>query len=457
MTAAFPETAEQLAELVADPEKYAEVFADPEKGAEAIAHYVGASNKTGVIADQVAEQAAASVMDMLKQNGAGDRPDLSALADDITGKVVAGVHQSNLTQLPNTVYNPRALGAKVDHLYTTPGDFFAAIWHNAPSSADTLAKREAFRNAFSEKVPAEGGFLVPERLRAELLRVALESAIVRPRARVIPMDSLRVPFPAIDDTSHASSVYGGIVGYWTEEGATLTESTPSFGRITLDAKKLTAYAEVPNELMSDSVISFDAFINQVFPEALAWWEDKAFFDGSGAGEPEGFQNAGAVVNVAKESGQAAATVVYENLVKMYARMLPASLNRAVWVANHEVFPQLATMALSVGTGGSAIWIGNGGAANTPPVTIFGRPVIFTEKAEALGTAGDIVFADFSYYLIGDRQSMSARSSEHRNFEKDETVFRVVQRLDGRSWLNSAITPHKGSSTLSPFVRLATRS
>ena len=47
-------------------------------------------------------------------------------------------------------------------------------------------------------LPAGGGFLVPENLRADLLRVSLETSIVRPRARVIPMESNRVPFPMID-------------------------------------------------------------------------------------------------------------------------------------------------------------------------------------------------------------------------------------------------------------------
>jgi HK97 family phage major capsid protein len=112
------------------------------------------------------------------------------------------------------------------------------------------------------------------------------------------------------------------------------------------------------------------------------------------------------------------------------------------------------MALSVGTGGSAIWLSNG--VNGPPTSILGRPVIVTEKAPKLGDAGDISFVDFGFYLIGDRQVMSATSSPHYRFGNDETAYRIIERCDGRPWLNSAITPKNNGPTLSPVVRLAER-
>jgi HK97 family phage major capsid protein len=271
------------------------------------------------------------------------------------------------------------------------------------------------------------------------------------------METLRVPFPAVDATSNTSSVFGGIVGYWTEEGAALTSSSASFSRIVLDAKKLTAYTDIPNELLSDSIGSFQTFIDQMFPEALAWYEDVAFLTGSGVGEPLGSLSASnpSLITVAKEAGQPADTIVWENIVKMYSRMLPSSINRAVWVISQDCFPELATMALSVGTGGSAIWLGNG--VSGPPMTILGRPVIFTEKAPGvLGDLGDVSFVDFGFYLIGDRQVMSAMSSPHYKFGNDQTSYRIIERVDGRPWLQSAITPKNGGATLSPFVQLAAR-
>ena len=230
---------------------------------------------------------------------------------------------------------------------------------------------------------------------------------------------------------------------------------PTFGQLLLTARKLTGYTVASNELLADSAISLEALIMTLFSEALAYFEDDAFLTGTGAGQPLGVLNASALVSVAKETGQAATTIVYENLVKMFSRALPQSMGRGIWYAHPDIFPQLAQLSLSVGTGGSAVWISN--IVGGPPATIFGRPVIFTEKAETLGTAGDIVFADLGFYLIGDRQSLMMASSPHVNFSTDEMVWRFVQRVDGRPWLSAALTPRNGTNTLSPFVNLATRS
>jgi HK97 family phage major capsid protein len=197
-------------------------------------------------------------------------------------------------------------------------------------------------------------------------------------------------------------------------------------------------------------------MNESYPEALAWFEDVAFTDGNGVGQPLGYLNAPAAVTVTKESGQTAGTILWENIVKCYSRMLPASIGRAVWVAHIDTFPELATMALSVGTGGSAVWIGNGDGAGAPPVTILGRPVVWTEKVSSVGTAGDINFVDFGYYLIGDRQAMQSATSTEFKFGNDKTAMRVIERVDGTPWIKSAITPRKGANTLSPFVKVATR-
>lgn len=362
----------------------------------------------------------------------------------------------------NRVYNKRAPGAKLDDKFDDLAEFFQAIWHHAgglENAADLKGKFEEVqkvRNSFGSIVPADGGFLIPEEMRSEILSTSLESAIVRPRARIVPMSSLRLGYPAVDETSHASSVYGGIVAYWTEEGATFTESQASFGSVTLDAKKLVIYCEAPNELIADAP-AFQSFLSEILPEAMGFEEDDAFLTGSGTGQPLGALNGDAMVEVTETTAN---LIVWDDIVTMFSRVLPQSMSRGVWIAAPDTFPQLATMTVNVqnvaGTenvGGSAVWLQNG--VGGPPVTILGRPVIFSEKVPALGTTGALSFVDFSFYLIGDRQAIQASSSPHVKFASDKTAFKLVERVDGRPWLNSAITPRNGSSnTLSPFVTLA---
>jgi HK97 family phage major capsid protein len=115
------------------------------------------------------------------------------------------------------------------------------------------------------------------------------------------------------------------------------------------------------------------------------------------------------------------------------------------------------MSLSVGTGGAPMFFPAGGMTGSPTPNLLGRPVILSEKCQTLGTAGDIYLVDLSYYLVGDRQAMEMASSSHVRFNTDETDIRIIQRVDGRPWIDSALTPRNGSNTLSPFVALASRS
>ncbi|MFD0053036.1 phage major capsid protein [Streptomyces sp. NPDC127168] len=387
------------------------------------------------------------------------------IANALRGDQVENIHRLNMAPSwsdgpanRSKHYNGRAPGAALDKQFSNWGDFLTATWAGANTQEAFAARSDIkkIQNSFGSSVPADGGFLIPESLRSELLSVPMEKGLVRSRARVVPMETLMVPYPTIDSTSNATSVHGGITGYWTEEGGTLTDSAPQFGRIELLAKKLTLYSEIPNELFQDSLISLEQFMSQSYPEALLWFEDNAFIDGTGVGQPLGFLNAPAAVSVAKETSQTAATIKWENIVKAYSRMLPSSIGNAVWVAHIDTLPQLATMALDVGTGGSAIWIGDGGGEDAPPMRILGRPVHFTEKVSTVGAVGDINFVDLGYYLIGDRQAMQMSTSTEFKFGNDKTAMRLIERVDGTPWIKSAITPRKGSNTLSPFVKIATR-
>lgn len=452
-----PKNAEELAEILGDPGRLAPVLANKDALGEFINSYAKAQQAPGTdMHAQVETEVQRQMAAMLREN-------------EVPGDKAEGIQRLNLSPQNGaaqrasmlmshrqaTAHNPKAPGAALDKEFRNAGEFIHAAWH-LNNDADAQSKMARLRNEYSSVTPSDGGFLVPETLRSQLLEIALEMSLVRPNATVIPMESARVPIPMIDSTTNQGSVFGGMLAYWGEESAELEQSSPKFGRVVLDAKKLTGLAVTPNELLQDSLISFEALLQRLWPQALAFHEDAAFISGGGAGEPLGFLGAGnaASVAVAKESSQAADTIVFKNIVKMYSRMLPSSLANAVWVCSPEALPELFTMALDVGTGGSAVMLTN--ATGPAPMTIFGRPLIVSEKANRLGDRGDIAFVDLSYYLVGDRQTMTAASSTDYKFGSDQTTFRIIQRVDGRPWLKSPITPANGGPTLSPFVELADR-
>lgn len=395
---------------------------------------------------QVAEQVQLAMRDLHERAGAD--PDRAPV--NLSPERAAGSALRNLA-----ISNPDAPGAGLNGVCKSLPEFLNTVWHGARLGADGREKLARI-NDYQEKIPSEGGFMVPEEFRTDLLIQSLTDSVVRPRAQVIPMSSETLRYPKIDETSRVSSVYGGLIVYRTEEGADLVESQAAFSSLKLEATKQTLLSHVTNELIRDWP-AFQAFINATYPPAMAFFEDIDFLSGTGVGEPLGVLSPGnsALIIVPGRGGQTAATIVWQNVLDMYSRMLPASLSRAVWLASPDTFVELATMALNVGTGGSAVWLPDG--TGTPTLTLLGRPVIMDEKAPGkLGVQSDLSFVDFSMYLIGDRQMTTVASSEHVKFTSDKTTFRVISRNDGRPWLDAAITPHNNGPTLSPFVTLDDR-
>jgi HK97 family phage major capsid protein len=68
--------------------------------------------------------------------------------------------------------------------------------------------------------------------------------------------------------------------------------------------------------------------------------EDAIVEGTGAGQPLGILNSPALISVAKETGQAAATIVKENVDKMWSRMWARARKNAIWLINQDIEPQL---------------------------------------------------------------------------------------------------------------------
>lgn len=324
-------------------------------------------------------------------------------------------------------------------------DFLRAVW----SGRD---KRLFEKRAMQETIPSEGGFLVPSMFSSMLWADVMESTIMLEKTRVYRLqsgNSTTIPSWSIGD--HSSNLYGGVTAYWKEEGGTLTESTPEVRSLTMTPHKLTILTTVTSELVND-VPDFDNDLTRVLRESISWYIDYYLLRGDGAGKPLGLLNSPAIISVSAEGAQSADTVLYQNVKNMYARMSPASRGNAVWLANPNTIPQLLEMSIEIGTGGSAYQVLN---ERNGSFTIFGRPVIFSEKMPTLGDANDIVFADLSQYLVAMRGDIQIAKSPDAYFTTDKLAYRVIVRVDGQHAWDEELTPAEGS-TLSPIVGLAAR-
>jgi HK97 family phage major capsid protein len=247
-----------------------------------------------------------------------------------------------------------------------------------------------------------------------------------------------------------------VQSYWTAEAGEKTASKPKFRNIELNLHKNVVLVYGTDELLQDAR-ALEGFIRKVAADEIAFALDNAIMNGTGAGQPLGVLNSGCLVSVAKETGQKFDTVVLENVTKMWSRMIGSSRSTAVWLINQDIEPQLYTMSLAIGTGGSAVFMPGGGVSGSPYMSLFGRPVIPCEQCATLGDLGDIVLADFANgYVVAEKGGIQADMSIHVRFVYDESVFRFVLRVDGQPMLASAVTPFKGIQSQSHFVALAER-
>ena len=305
-----------------------------------------------------------------------------------------------------------------------------------------------------ESVGASGGFLVPTEFDAQLRAVMGEQSIVRPRATIIRIARRQVNIPVLDQTGTTAGVphwFGGLTFYWAEEGAEKTASDAEFREVSLVAHKLIGYTRASDELLADAAISLSDFLSGPlgFAGGVAWMEDYAFLQGTGAGQPLGVINAGATITVARQS--AATPVQYQDLVNMLEAFLPTG--RGVWIISQSAMSNLLTMSGPTGNP-SYLW---GNATEGRPNTLLGFPVVWTEKTPTVGTAGDVILAGFTYYLIGDRQATTIESTQYDYWRYDKTSWRVVHRVDGQPWLSAPLTLQDGSTQVSPFVILGAKS
>jgi len=336
--------------------------------------------------------------------------------------------------------------------FTNAADFCRAVVKSSQGQWDSRLKDLA------EGTASEGGFTVPDQMADFIWREVIEDGPFFSQSTLLPMhhSSMKIPLVMDVDRSGTGGMHGVGIPTGVGEAEALADISPSFGLCELNLHKIGGRCRISNELLEDSKEAMSVLLPSLFADALSWEMQRQFISGTGAGQCLGIMNAPALVTVAAEDAQPAKTILYENIVSMWSRLLPRARKTAVWLINPDAEVQVRTMSLAVGTGGSSAFILN--TATSLPETIFGRPCYFTEHCQTLGTTGDIICCNPRAYGLGHKPGDPIRieSSTHIRFENDQTVFRAVARLDGQPLTIQPITPANSTETVSHFVALESR-
>ena len=299
----------------------------------------------------------------------------------------------------------------------------------------------------------DGGFLIPPEFGKNIFTLSLMDQALLPLTDEVNVAGNSMAFPKDETTPWGTN---GIRAYWQGEAAQAQATKPVIGLNSLRLKKLMALVPVSDEMLDDSS-ALASYLPSKIASSIRWKTNESILFGPGGGQPAGALNSGAVITVAKDSGQATKTLSALNLANMIARLPEGSFPNAVWIINNDVLPSLFTLTLGnypiYLPGGTTV----GGMQVSPYGTLLGRPVLVSQHANTFSSVGDVVLVDLNYYqTITKATGVETATSMHLYFDADATAFRTTFRMDGQSKIATPIAPAKGANAMSPFIQLAAR-
>jgi HK97 family phage major capsid protein len=338
------------------------------------------------------------------------------------------------------------------HGFDNAGEFYRAVALHSNGKTD---RRLEMYNAATEKVGEDGGFLLPEDFRD-----AVNNKVEGPESLLAKTTQFKTASNQLSFPVNESAVWDGtgIQAFWTPELGQYQKSQPIFAEKNFRLHKVTALVPVSEELLQDAA-AIESYIKAQAPQAIVHKVNTAIISGDGVGKPMGFLNSGFKYKVAKESGQAADSIIFENINNMEARLLPLSKPKAVWLVNPQVIPALRLMKFDVGGGQNVpAYLPSTGLSGAPYGTLMGLPIMpLMSGVKALGDEGDISLVDLSYYWsLVKTDGVQSSMSNHVYFDRDQNLYKFSFRVGGMVPYSTPVTTEFGNFSMSGIVTLEAR-
>lgn len=307
----------------------------------------------------------------------------------------------------------------------------------------------------------DGGYLLETQVQQGIEQSPFATGLIAGACRYIPLTGNQTRFKAfaLDDKNRADGTrLGGVTASWVKEGETVAASKPKLRAVEIELSKIMAKGYATEEMLEDAP-QMAAIMDDAWDQEINFQIDEAVFHGDGLSEPMGFlhEKCQATITQAKESGQTE-KVVYQNILKMVAHIIPRLRAGYKWYMNPEMMIYLPQMNMSVGTGGVPVYMPANGMVGGGYDMLYNIPIEFAEQCPAPGTKGDINLLNLSEFGLVGKGSRRNAMSQHVRFEYNELVFKSTQRVGGRVLPNDVITPKRSTAngTMSAFITLESR-
>ncbi|WP_461206074.1 phage major capsid protein [Clostridium sp. DL1XJH146] len=280
------------------------------------------------------------------------------------------------------------------------------------------------QNALQIGTDSEGGFLVPDEYENQLLKALQEANVMRNLCHVITTSYGDRKIPVV--ASHGSAA-------WMDEESAFSESDDTFGQVTLSAYKVGTMLKVSDELLNDSFFDLESYIATEFARRIGAAEEEAFLIGNGSSKPTGLLNStgGAEVGITAASATA---LTFDEIIDLYHSLKAPYRKNASFVINDDTIKKIRKLK-----DGQGQYLWNPSVKAGTPDTILNRPVTTSQymPTAAAGTKS-ILFGDFNYYWIADRQGRTFKRLNELYAANGQVGFLASQRLDGKLILSEAI-------------------
>ncbi len=295
-----------------------------------------------------------------------------------------------------------------------------AFWNLIRSKGNT----PDLLNALQIGTDSEGGYLVPDEFEHTLVEALENENIFRDIAHIIHTSSGDRKIPISASKGEAA---------WIDEGGAYPESDDSFGQVTIGAYKLGTIIKVSEELINDNVFDIESYIAREFARRIGAKEEAACFTGDGVGKPLGIlaSSGGADVGV---SAASATAITSDELIDLFYSLKAPYRKNAVWLINDTTIKRIRKLK-----DGNGQYIWQPSLIAGTPDSILSRPVKSSAYMPEVAAGNKtLVFGDFSYYWIADRQGRTFKRLGELFAPTGQVGFLGSQRVDGKLILGESI-------------------
>ena len=311
---------------------------------------------------------------------------------------------------------------KKDEKIGTASDAYRDAFWNQVRSRNGLSYE--IRNALSEGVDSEGGYLVPDEFERTLVQALEEDNVIRAHAHVFTTSNGVHKIPVVATKGVAN---------WIDEGQAYGESDDVFAQEQIDAHKVGTLIKVSEELLDDSAFDLQSYISKEFTRRIGAKEEEAFLIGDGSKKPTGILHATAGAQVGVTAAGAAA-ITADELIDLYYSLKSPYRKNAIWVLNDGSIRAIRKLK---DLSGQYLW--QPGLRQGEPDMLLGKPLYTSSYMPNIAAgAKTILFGDLSYYWIGDRKGITFKRLNERYADFGQVGFLASKRVDAKLILPEAV-------------------